>query len=69
MDTSVLERIVDIPFESTFVSNLPACLVGLEVAIAVHKQLKSFKQAQCSVHNPKRFQHGNLGAKYENVKI
>jgi hypothetical protein len=30
--------------------------VGLEVAIAVHKQLKSFKQAQRSGYNPTRLQ-------------
>ena len=42
---------------------------GLEVARAVYEQLESFKQAQRSGYNPKRFQHGTLGVKYENVKI
>jgi hypothetical protein len=42
---------------------------GLEVARAFYKQLKYFKQAQYSGHNPKRFQHGTLGVKYENIKI
>jgi hypothetical protein len=42
--------------------------VGQEVARAVNKQLESFKQAQRSGFKPKRFQHGTLGVKYENVK-
>ena len=43
--------------------------VGLEVARVVYKKLGSLKQAQRSGGNPKRFQHGALGVKYENVNI
>jgi hypothetical protein len=41
--------------------------VGLEVPGAAYKELESFKQEQRIGYNPKRFQHGALGVKYENV--
>ena len=43
--------------------------VGLEVARAAYKELESIKEAQRSRCNSKRFQHGTLGVKYENVKF
>jgi len=54
--------------QANTLTGLPVA-VGLKVARAVYKQLESFKQAQRSGYNPKRFQHGTLGVKYENVNI
>jgi len=42
--------------------------VGLEVPRAVYKELETYKQVQRIGYNPKRFQYGTLGVKYENVK-
>ena len=42
-------------FQANTLIGLPVA-VGLKVAIAVYKQLESFKQAQRSGYNPKRLQ-------------
>jgi hypothetical protein len=54
-------------FQAKPLIGLPVA-VGLEVAREDYKQLESFKQAQRSGYIPKRFQHGTLEVKYENVK-